>query len=137
MQCNLHDRQSHLALYDQIDISLDPFPFNGATTTYEALIMGLPVVTLLGKHFVDRVAGSIVTHAGYPEFAVNTKDAYIELAKKLAGDIDTLNKLRLSMRKHVHKSKLCDGEPYCRNLEKAFRDIWTTWCKSDQYKSNQ
>ena len=67
---NIDDRQSHLALYDLIDIALDPFPFNGATTTFESLSMGVPVVSLLGKHFVDRVAGSIVTHAGYPELAV-------------------------------------------------------------------
>ncbi|MCS5612284.1 MAG: hypothetical protein NZ961_17830, partial [Candidatus Poribacteria bacterium] len=108
-QFNSDSRQTHLALYEQIDISLDPFPFNGATTTFESLSMGVPVVSLLGKHFVDRVAASIVTHAGYPEFAAKTKDDYVELAKNLASDIDNLNKLRLSMREILHKSKLCDG----------------------------
>jgi len=133
---NSDSRQTHLALYEQIDISLDPFPFNGATTTFEALSMGVPVVSLLGKHFVDRVAASIVTHAGYPEFVAKTKEDYVELAKNLASDIDGLNKLRLSIRDNLHKSKICDGEPYCRNIETAFRDMWTTWCETGGYKGH-
>ncbi|PPR58607.1 MAG: hypothetical protein CFH07_00767, partial [Alphaproteobacteria bacterium MarineAlpha3_Bin6] len=133
---NSDSRQTHLALYEQIDISLDPFPFNGATTTFEALSMGVPVISLLGKHFVDRVAASIVTHAGYPEFVAKTKEDYVELAKNLASDIDNLNNLRLSMRDNLHKSKICDGEPYCRNIETAFRDMWTTWCETDGYKGH-
>ena len=135
-QYNSDCRQTHLALYEQIDISLDPFPFNGATTTFEALSMGVPVVSLLGKHFVDRVAASIVTHAGYPEFVAKTKEDYVKLAKNLASDIDGLNKLRLSIRENLQKSKICDGEPYCRNIETAFRDMWTTWCKTGGYKGN-
>ena len=98
--------------------------------------MGVPVVTLLGKHFVDRVAASIVTHAGYPKFAATTKEDYVELAQNLSSDIDVLNKLRLSIRDNLHKSKLCDAEPYCRNIETAFRDMWTTWCKTGGYKGN-
>ena len=135
-QFNSDSRQTHLALYEQIDISLDPFPFNGATTTFEALSMGVPVVSLLGKHFVDRVAASIVTHAGYPEFVAKTKQDYVELAKNLVSDIDNLNKLRLSIRENLHKSKICDAEPYCQNIETAFRDMWTTWCETGGYKGN-
>jgi predicted O-linked N-acetylglucosamine transferase (SPINDLY family) len=135
-QFNSDSRQTHLALYQQIDISLDPFPFNGATTTFESLSMGVPVVSLLGKHFVDRVAASIVTHAGYPEFVAKTKQDYVELAKNLASDIDNLNKLRLSIRDNLHTSKICNGGPYCRNIETAFRDMWTTWCETGGYKSH-
>mgnify|MGYP001453573617 CR=1 FL=1 len=135
-QFKCDNRRTHLALYEQIDISLDPFPFNGATTTFEALSMGVPVVSLLGKHFVDRVAASIVTHAGYPEFAAKTKQDYVKLAHNLASDIDGLNKLRLSIRDNLQKSKICDGEPYCRNIETAFRDMWTTWCETGGYKGH-
>ena len=98
--------------------------------------MGVPVVTLLGKHFVDRVAASIVTHAGYPEFVAKTKADYVELAINLASNIDNLNKLRLSIRDNLEKSKICDAEPYCRNIETAFRDMWTTWCETGGYKGN-
>ena len=131
---SIDDRQSHLALYDLIDISLDPFPFNGATTTFESLSMGVPVVSLLGKHFVDRVAGSIVTHAGYPELAVKNKSEYIECAKKLAADYKKLNHMRKAMRNKIFKSNLCDGIPYTENIEKAYRDMWTTWVETGGYK---
>ena len=131
---NIDDRQSHLALYDLIDIALDPFPFNGATTTFESLSMGVPVVSLLGKHFVDRVAGSIVTHAGYPELAVKTKSEYIECARKLASNYKGLNNMRRTMRNKVFDSKLCDGIPYAENIEKAYRDMWSTWVQTGGYK---
>ena len=72
LRCGIDSRHSHLDNYHAVDISLDPFPFNGATTTFESLTMGVPVVTL-GRHFVDRVASSIVTHAGFPSWLQKTK----------------------------------------------------------------
>ena len=83
--------------------------------------MGVPVVTLLGRHFVDRVASSIVTHAGFPELVTKDKKAYLNLAEKLAGDVSALNRMRLSMRDQLHKSSLCDGEGYANSVEGAFR----------------
>ena len=130
----IEGRYSHLELYKSIDIALDPFPFNGATTTFEALSMGVPVIALLGKHFVDRVAASIVTHAGYPEFAVNTKKAYVELAKYLTNNVQNLNERRLTMRENLHKSKICRGPTYAKNIEATLRDMWTTWCETGSYK---
>ena len=130
----IEGRYSHLELYKSIDIALDPFPFNGATTTFEALSMGVPVIALLGKHFVDRVAASIVTHAGYPEFAVNTKKAYVELAKSLTNNVQNLNERRLTMRENLHKSKICRGPTYAKNIEATLRDMWTTWCETGSYK---
>ena len=117
-----------------IDIALDPFPFNGCTTTFEALKMGVPVVTLLGRHFVDRAAASIVTHAGYPEFVVSTKEAYVDLAKSLAGNFDALNERRLSIRDNLFRSDICDEGPYCKNVEAAYRDMWATWCETGSYR---
>ena len=131
---SIDDRQSHLALYDFIDIALDPFPFNGATTTFESLSMGVPVVSLLGKHFVDRVAGSIVTHAGYPELAVENKSDYITCARTLATDYKKLNRMRQRMRNKVFKSNLCDGIRYAESVENAYREMWTTWVETGGYK---
>ena len=132
LRCGIDSRHSHLDNYHAVDISLDPFPFNGATTTFESLTMGVPVVTLLGRHFVDRVASSIVTHAGFPELVTKDKKAYLNLAeKKLAGDVSALNRMRLSMRDQLHKSSLCDGEGYANSVEGAFRDMWGQWCKSN------
>jgi protein O-GlcNAc transferase len=131
---SLDDRRQHLELYGDIDITLDAFPFNGATTTFEALTMGVPVVTLLGRHFVDRVASSIVTHAGYPEFVSNNHEEYVSLAVSLTSDLDKLNKIRSTMRDKIHASTLCQSAPYARNVEAAFRDMWKTWCETGGYK---
>jgi protein O-GlcNAc transferase len=131
----MDDRSSHLNLYNAIDIALDPFPFNGATTTYEALTMGMPVITLLGSKFVDRVAASIVAHAGFPEFITKTEDDYVALAVDLAGDPVKLNALRQGMRDALHQSDICDSEPYSRTIEAAYRDMWRTWADTGTYKA--
>ncbi|MBT3551401.1 MAG: tetratricopeptide repeat protein [Rhodospirillaceae bacterium] len=130
----MDDRASHLELYSAMDIALDPFPFNGATTTFEAMTMGMPVITLLGSNFVDRVAASIATHAGFPEFIAKTKDDYVALAVEMASDPVKLNALRQGMRDALHQSDICDSEPYARSVEAAFRDMWRTWIETGGYK---
>ena len=93
--------------------------------------MGVPVVTLLGRHFVDRVASSIVTHAGFPELVAKDNETYLNLAKQLASDINGLNLMRLSMRDQLHGSPLCDGVSYASEVEKALRNMWIKWCRSE------
>ncbi|MDP6841826.1 MAG: tetratricopeptide repeat protein, partial [Rhodospirillales bacterium] len=70
----------HLRAYGKVDIALDPFPFNGATTTFEALLMGVPVIALWGDGFVDRVAASMLTHIGRGELAAGSQRAYLDIA---------------------------------------------------------
>lgn len=131
------DKQvDHLALYRKADIALDPFPFNGATTTFEALNMGVPVIALQGDHFVSRVATSLVTHIGHPELAAKTCDEYIEIAKNLTNDTKKLNLIRQKLRQELINSALCNGAEYAKNVELAFRDMWGTWCKTGGYKGN-
>lgn len=134
LKSGMDNRQHHLENYHDVDIALDPFPFNGATTTFESLTMGVPVVALLGRHFVDRVAASIVTHAGYPQFVAQSSDNYVVLAHELARDLKKLNEMRLHMRDKLHKSKLCDGESYAQIVETAFQDMWKNWCATGGYK---
>ena len=129
-------RLDHLTVYHQADIALDPFPFNGATTTFEALTMGVPVITLTGDHFVSRVATSLVTHVGRSDFAADSYDQYISIAKDLANNIDNLNLIRRSLRQQLHESSLCNGAEYAKNVEMAFRSMWKTWCKTGGYKGN-
>ena len=130
-----HDsRADHLTLYHQVDIALDPFPFNGATTTFEALSMGIPVLTLQGDHFVSRVATSMVTHVGYPELAAQSKEHYVEIAKKLSADTKWLIETRQNLRDTLVSSSLCQGAEYSHNVESAFRDMWKTWCETGGYK---
>jgi len=132
LQAGNDNRRSHLHRYDPIDIALDPFPFNGATTTFEALSMGVPVVSLIGKHFVDRVAYSIAAHIGHPELAAKTKDEYVAIATQLAGNLDHLADLRTRLRDDLTHSPVCQGEAYGRSIERAYRDMWQRWCKGEK-----
>ncbi len=116
----LDTHQEHLACYHQGDIALDPFPFTGATTTFQAMWMGVPVVTLLGERFISRMAGDIVVHGGIPELAVTSSEAYVDCAVALARDRPRLRGLRAELRGRLEKGVLCDGAGYARSVEAAF-----------------
>jgi predicted O-linked N-acetylglucosamine transferase (SPINDLY family) len=98
--------------------------------------MGVPVITLTGNHFVSRVATSLVTHVGRSEFAAESYDQYIYIAKDLTNNIDNLNLIRHSLRPQLHGSSLCNGTEYAKNVEMAFRSMWKTWCKTGGYNGN-
>jgi len=121
-------RSDHLNVMSQADIALDPFPFNGATTTFDSISSGIPVVCLKGRHFVDRVAYSILSHIGHPELAAETKEEYVRIACELAADRDRLRDLRKVIRGDMIDSPLCDGEAYAQSVEIAFRDMWRRYC---------
>ena len=118
----------HLGRYGEVDIALDPFPFNGSTTTFEALWMGVPVISLAGETFMSRLAGSILHHAGLGDLAVDTPEAYVACARNLAGDPARLKTLRSTLRERVATSPLCDAPTYARSVETAYRDMWQEWC---------
>jgi protein O-GlcNAc transferase len=126
------DRATHLALVGEMDIALDPFPFNGCTTTFEALWMGVPVVTLAGRRFLGRMGTSFLTHLGMPDLVADTPEAYVRIAAALAGDLDRLAALRQQFRERILASPLCDGPAYARSIEKAFREAWRRWCEARQ-----
>jgi predicted O-linked N-acetylglucosamine transferase (SPINDLY family) len=92
----------HLGAYSRIDIALDPFPYNGTTTTCEALWMGVPVLTLRGQLHAGRVGASLLTAAGNPEWIADTPDALVALAADLAKDRARLSRLRVSQREAHH-----------------------------------
>ncbi|MBF0590241.1 MAG: tetratricopeptide repeat protein [Magnetococcales bacterium] len=114
----------HLTHYQQVDIALDPFPFTGATTTFQALWMGVPVVTLLGPRFIHRMSGDIVTHAGLEDWAVESEVEYIERAVSGAENLGALRQLRAGLRQQVGGSPLCDGAGYARAVEMAYLEMW-------------
>jgi predicted O-linked N-acetylglucosamine transferase (SPINDLY family) len=122
--------QDYFAAYNAIDIALDPFPYNGGTTTCDALWMGVPVVTLSGAIAVSRAGLSILSNAGLPDLAVNSPDAYIETALHLASDLPRLAKLRAELRSLMLNSSLLDAVGFTRDMESLYRKTWTRWCKS-------
>ena len=121
---------SHLALYEQIDIALDPFPYNGTTTTCEALWMGIPVVTLRGERHAARVGASLLGQAGLPDLIAGSVDGYVGIALALAADPERLRDLRRSLRQRVMASSLGDGNGFAHKMEAAFRTMWRNWCEA-------
>ena len=118
----------HLAQYNRVDIALDPFPFNGSTATFEALWMGVPVVTLAGDTMVSRWAASMLSKVGLTDLVATTPQQYLDIASRLAADQRRLKELRASLRDQVRRSPLCDGPQATRYLERAFRAVWRKWC---------
>jgi predicted O-linked N-acetylglucosamine transferase (SPINDLY family) len=121
-------RRAHLEQVAGIDIALDSFPFNGWTTTFEALWMGVPVVTLTGERFLGRIGASFLTAAGLAEHVAPNPDAYVEIAIHLARNDVARTALRRMLRERVATSPLCDAPSYVRSVEAAYREMWQRWC---------
>jgi protein O-GlcNAc transferase len=119
---------AHLALYHQVDIALDPFPYNGTTTTCEALWMGVPVVTLRGDRHAGRVGASLLTQIGLTDLIANSIEEYLEIAVALANNPERLSDLRRVLRPRMAASRLCDEPGFARKMEGAFRTMWQRWC---------
>ncbi|WP_153147780.1 tetratricopeptide repeat protein [Dechloromonas sp. H13] len=119
----------YLDTYARIDLALDPFPFAGATTTAESLWMGVPVVTLRGDRFIAHQGESLMHAAGLGEMIAANRDAYVQLAVDAAADRQALAALRAGLRERVAASPLFDAARYARNLETAWRGMWTAWCE--------
>jgi predicted O-linked N-acetylglucosamine transferase (SPINDLY family) len=115
---------SHLELYNRIDIALDTFPYNGTTTTCEALWMGVPVVTFPGNRHVARVGASLLTHAGCGEWIGKDLDGYIEKAVQLADDVNSLTTARANLRDRLRASPLCDATRVARELQAIYSKAW-------------
>jgi predicted O-linked N-acetylglucosamine transferase (SPINDLY family) len=118
----------HLALYERVDIALDPFPYNGTTTTCEALWMGVPVVTLRGERHSGRVGASLLGRIGAEEWVADSVNDYVTRAAALAADPQHLRLLRRSLRTRVAASSLCDRAAFTRSIETAYRQMWQAWC---------
>ena len=121
----------HLGAYGEIDIALDAFPYNGTTTTCEALWMGVPVVSLGGDWHQTRVGASLLHRVGLDGLAVDTAAAYVEAAARLAGDLDRLAASRARLRQTMAASPLCDADAFARDVEDAYRQFWRAWCAGD------
>lgn len=120
----LNGLNTHLYLYNEIDIALDTFPYNGATTTFEALWMGVPVITLAGDRHVSRVSKSILQNLSLNDFIAYTPEEYIQKAFNFSKNIDHLKYLKLNLREKLNNSIICDGKSFTQNVERAYLDIF-------------
>ena len=123
-------RLETLEQYNDLDLALDPFPYGGATTTCEALWMGVPVVTFPGVTFASRVSQSHVSNAGLSETIAQDRAHYVELAAELAQDVGRLGTLRAGLRDQMAASPLCDGPRMAKNFTAAMRQVWVDWCRN-------
>jgi hypothetical protein len=114
----------HLNGYNLLDIALDSFPYNGTTTTCEALWMGVPVITLAGNNHVSRVGVSQMTNLGLPELIARDTNDYVNIAVALANDVPRLAALRTGMRERLKNSPLMNVTRFTKNLEEAYEVIW-------------
>jgi predicted O-linked N-acetylglucosamine transferase (SPINDLY family) len=122
------DHADHMAAYSQVDIALDTFPYNGTTTTCEALWMGVPVVCVAGRVHAARVGVSLLTQVGLENLIAPDEDGYIQTAVRLAQDREALAAIRLRLRDTLRDSTLCDAGGFARALEQAMHEMWSDWC---------
>jgi predicted O-linked N-acetylglucosamine transferase (SPINDLY family) len=119
--------EQYLAVYAQIDVALDPFPYGGGTTTCDALWMGVPVVSLAGATAVGRGGVSILSNLKLPELVASGETQYVEIATALAGDLGRLGELRATLRRRMEQSPLTDEMRFARHVEAAYRALWRRW----------
>jgi predicted O-linked N-acetylglucosamine transferase (SPINDLY family) len=118
----------HLALYGRVHVALDTTPYNGTTTTCEALWMGVPVVTMAGDRHAARVGASLLAAAGMPELVARNADEFAEIAARLATDRARIAEFRTTLRGRVAASPLADSAGYAARFHAALRGIWRERC---------
>lgn len=118
----------HLNAYQEIDIALDTFPYNGTTTTCEALYMGVPIITCCGKTHVSRVSASLLHQVGLDDFVAHSPAEYVEKAVEKAADIQNISAKRQELRPQFMSSPLYDIERFTHNWQSALRGIWKDYC---------
>lgn len=118
------DHYQFLETYGHIDIALDTFPYNGGTTTSEAIWQGVPVIAFSGDRWVARTSGSILRSANLGELVGQGLEDYISLAIGLANSPDRLADLRRNMRSRVQSSAVCDTSSFARNMERLYEQMF-------------
>lgn len=118
-----------MAEYADIDIALDTTPYNGGTTTLQALWMGVPVLTLQGQNFVSRMGASFMKAAKLADWVATTDDQFVELAISHAADRSALLELKKGLRGHLQRCPAWDAQRYTRDFEAGLRHMWAAFCR--------
>jgi predicted O-linked N-acetylglucosamine transferase (SPINDLY family) len=119
---------AYLDLYHEVDVMLDAFPWSGHTTTCDALWMGVPVLTLLGNRHAGRMAASMLSCVGLPQYIAQNEADFVRRARDMAHDTSALMALRAALRERMEASPLCDAQSFTRGLEDTYRVLWRRWC---------
>lgn len=120
--------EAHLALYRRVHVALDAWPYNGTTTTCEALWMGVPVVSLAGRTHAGRVGASLLSCVGVPELVAGDEESYLHAAASLALDTGRVRRYRTELRPRMRASALCDAPGFAARFSAALRAMWRGAC---------
>jgi predicted O-linked N-acetylglucosamine transferase (SPINDLY family) len=123
-------RAEYLRSYHDVDFGLDTLPYNGHTTSLDALWMGIPIVTRLGETCVGRAALSQLFHLDLLDLVADSDTAFVAIAAALATDVERLRRLRRSLRETMRRSPLMDAARFAHHLEHAYRCAWRTHCSA-------
>ncbi|MEQ9488940.1 MAG: hypothetical protein RIM72_08100 [Alphaproteobacteria bacterium] len=119
---------AHYGTFNDVDIALDTFPYNGTTTTCDALWMGVPVVSLLGDRHAGRVSASFLKRLDLDDWIAASPKNYVDIAVSAASNRDGLSVLQRSLRARMAASSLVDCESFAKNIDAAFRTMWRMAC---------
>ena len=116
--------KEHLNLYKKIDIALDTFPYNGVTTSFEALWCGIPVLTVLGYNFNSRCGSSILKNANLDQLILKNSEEYIEKALELSNNINQLSILRKDIFDRILNTPLFDSKKFASNFGRSLLEVY-------------
>ena len=117
------EKKDHLNFYNKIDLCLDTFPYNGVTTTFEALWMNVPVIVLKGQNFTSRCGESIILNSQLNHLIADNFDNYIDKAVFLNKNLNVLNELRKDLYNNVLSTPLFNSEKFAKNFSNALTEI--------------
>lgn len=126
----------HLRSYDDVDVALDPWPYHGTTTTCEAFLMGVPVISLVGDRHAARVGLSLSSAVGLSELAVDSPESFVAAARRLASSEDLLMRWRQELRERLLSGPLGDFAKYANRVGEALRTAWREACGRDATRKN-
>lgn len=126
--------REYLDTYNQVDLCLDPFPFNGGTTGFDSIWMGVPYVTLRGDSLHSRAGSNILKYVGLAELIADNESEYVAKAVAMASDRDALRRHRSHLRERMVTSPLMDTSGFAKGIEVALRGMWRVWCEQGSEK---
>ena len=119
----------YLALHQQIDLALDPFPYNGGTTSFHSLWMGVPLVTLVGSRTMSRVGAGVLASVGLDDWITHSENSYVEKVLTALDDLPALDALRQSLRGRFNSDDDSRSKQVALELDTAYRSMWQRWCE--------
>jgi protein O-GlcNAc transferase len=129
-------RADYFAAISGVDVMLDPFPFNGATTTLDALWMGVPVLSLKGQGYVSHMGESILTPLGLADWVAQSVEDYVDKAVAIASDLQTLAAMRANLRTRLSESSLMNAEAFASGFSTTLRSMWHAFCEGTTVAPN-